>query len=260
MAINRVWPLLLVFAWLAAANAQETQPADSTHDDEVLLDARVDTLLRDTSQYIAEAASFSFRADITYDHVLPTGQKIQHGGVLEMIVRRPDRFYASYVGDTFSKRFWYDGQTFTIWDGKGNTYASVEVPANLNDTLDAIREQLDVRLPLADFAYDDPYAQLAGAVAIGFHVGQQEVRGVTCEHIAFGADDMDWQIWVQDGRRLLPRKVVITYRSFPSEPQYTAVFSDWDFADRIPDRLFRPKLPDDAERIEFLAGDEAPTP
>ena len=55
------------------------------------IEPRVDELLRDVSDYIAAAESFSFHAEITYDDVLFSGQKIEYGGTLEVAVRRPDR-------------------------------------------------------------------------------------------------------------------------------------------------------------------------
>jgi hypothetical protein len=44
---------------------------------------------------------------------------------------------------------------------------------------------------------------------------------------------------------------VITYRSLPSQPQFSAVFSDWDFAPRIAAPVFTPALPEGARKIPF---------
>ena len=48
-----------------------------------------------------------------------------------------------------------------------------------------------------------------------------------------GVGGIDWQIWIDDGMQTIPCKLVITYKTQPSQPQFTALFTDWDFAPRI---------------------------
>ena len=47
-------------------------------------------------------------------------------------------------------------------------------------------------------------------------------------------------------------KLVINYRAEPGSPEYIAFLSNWNFPKHIPDSRFRPRLPQDAKRIEFL--------
>jgi hypothetical protein len=55
----------------------------------------------------------------------------------------------------------------------------------------------------------------------------------------------------QNGPQLTLCKVVITYKYQPSQPQFTAVFKDWDFAPRIADPVFVPELPPGTQKIPF---------
>jgi hypothetical protein len=64
--------------------------------------------------------------------------------------------------------------------------------------------------------------------------------------------DIDWQIWVEEGDRPLPRKVTITYKRLPGSPQFTAVISDWDFSPMLAEDFFTFRPPDGSSRIEFL--------
>jgi hypothetical protein len=68
--------------------------------------------------------------------------------------------------------------------------------------------------------------------------------------------DVDWQVWIEVGKQILPRKLVITYVDEPGDPQYSAVLTDWDFTPRLPERLFRFEAPAGAARIEFLPEEE----
>lgn len=63
-------------------------------------------------------------------------------------------------------------------------------------------------------------------VLFGFSVGVTQVEGVRCHHFAFVEQDIDWQIWIEDGTQWVPRKLVITYKTLPGAPQSTAVLSD----------------------------------
>ena len=65
-------------------------------------------------------------------------------------------------------------------------------------------------------------------VTQGFVVGKAVVEGVRCDHLAFRAPHVDWQIWIQEGKEPLPRKLVITTRDQPNAPQFSVVVTKWN--------------------------------
>lgn len=68
---------------------------------------------------------------------------------------------------------------------------------------------------------------------------------------------MDWQLWIEEGARPLPCKMVITNKDDPAMPQYTAVLH-WDTqaTPAAADLAFAP--PPDAQRITLASlGDDA---
>ena len=52
------------------------------------LDPLVDSILRQSCSALAEAGEFSFHAEIAYDEVLHTGQKVQYAGLLEAALKK----------------------------------------------------------------------------------------------------------------------------------------------------------------------------
>lgn len=68
----------------------------------------------------------------------------------------------------------------------------------------------DVLAPAGDFIAEDAHRRLMAAATSGFVVGKSVIDGVRCDHLAFRGPDIDWQIWIEDGDRPLPRKYVIT--------------------------------------------------
>lgn len=211
-----------------------------------------DRLLKDMSNYLNEARELSFHAEIMYDDLLPSGQKILLAAAHDVAVHRPDRLYSSYQGEVGRKRLWYDGKTVTLLDDASNTYATEKVPSTIDGTLDHLITQLGFTPPLSDLLYDDPHAVLRRNAIFGFRVGFSDVQGARCHHLAFVEDHVDWQIWIDDGKLRVPRKLAITYKTLPGAPQFIAVLSDWDFTTRLPNSLFTPELPGGAAKIDFL--------
>ena len=172
---------------------------------------RADRILREMSEYLKTAREFTFHADVAYDSVLPSGQKIQYGGAVDVAVRRPDRLRAEYRGDQRKRRAVYDGRKFTVNDLAANVYTVTEVPPEIGAAVDTVFEKYGFSAPLADFVYADVYRALMENARTGFLVGEHSVDGTPCQHLAFSQESIDWQIWIEDGPRPLPRKFLITY-------------------------------------------------
>lgn len=213
--------------------------------------AKADALLRQMGAYLAAADEFTFTADVTFDHVLPTGQKLQFAAREDVGVERPNRAYVDWQSDLGERRFWYDGATLTIADPATPFYASEPAPATLDATLDLVEAKLGFAPPLGDLLYADPYGVLRAGVQYGVYLGTSEVAGRECHSLAFVDDRIDWQIWIDTGPRPTPCKLVITYLTRPGKPQFSAVFGDWDFSPRIASSSFTPDLEPGAERIPF---------
>lgn len=231
-------------ALMVAAGARAEAPAPG-------VDPRADQILRDMSAYLASAKEFTFTADVRFDRVMQSGQKIEFGRRAHIAVRRPDRLHVDVDGDIHDERLWYDGKRFTLLDRDIDRYGSTEVPATIDEALDFIAERFDVTSPVADVVYSDPYSILVERVRSGRYVGLHGVGGVRCHHLAFTQDGIDWQLWVEDSGRPVPCKFVITYKNVKSVPQFTAVISGWDFSPRLSDSLFRFIAPPDAESMDF---------
>src|SRR6185437_7172491 len=99
-----------VLAWSHCAAAQS--PANAPQE----APAQVDRLLKDMSAYIGSANEFTFHADIAFDHVLPSGQKLQYMASEDVALQRPGHLYVEWTGDLGDRQFWYDGKSMTLYD------------------------------------------------------------------------------------------------------------------------------------------------
>jgi hypothetical protein len=216
------------------------------------VDEKADARLRDMSNYLASLHDFSFVADHTTEVVLKTGEKLDFGAQSKVSIRRPDRLRSDRVGELATGSFFYDGKTATILGKKENLYASADAPKTLNETLDFLDEQLDIEVPAGDLLRDNVYEGLIQDVKEGRYVADVMVDDVRCDHLAFRGKDVDWQIWIEQGNRPLPRKYVITDPKAPSVPEYTVTTRDWNTNVPLPDSTFTFVPPPGSKKIAFL--------
>lgn len=245
-AMTCVLPALL---WGPVAAAQNNAAPSGTAAPAVA--AQADQLLKQMAAYVGSAEQFTFHADITFDHVLPSGQKLEYEAAEDVALQRPNGLYVEWSGDLGDRQFWYDGKSVTLYDPATSFYGAEPAPSDIDAVLQMVITQLGFSPPLADFLYRDPYRAVRGNVQFGLYLGATTINGRRCDSLAFVERDIDWQIWIDTGPQLTPCKLVITYKTQPSQPQFSAVFTDWNFAPRIATPVFTPQIPPGAQKIPF---------
>jgi hypothetical protein len=195
---------------------------------------------------------FTFRAQILYDVVTQSDQKLSFGGTVTVSVRRPNGLHVQFDGDERTSRIVFDGETFTFNDVVANVYARAETLGEIDAAIDDVFDRFGFSVPIADLVYANPYLTLSENILDGFYVGHHRVEGIPCHHLAFSQETIDWQIWIEDGPRPLPRKLLITYKTEEGSPQYQATITSWDLEPRFSDHYFTFQPPAGADEIEFL--------
>lgn len=212
-------------------------------------------LLKTSTDFLARQQQFSLDTESSIEVVLASGQKIQFDYTAKVSVERPNKMRAERTGALVDQIFYYDGESLTLHNPAGNYYAAIAAPGTLEEMLDFARERLDVVAPAADLLYQNAYDILMQEVTSGFVVGKGAVDGVGCDHLAFRAPHVDWQVWIEDGARPLVRKLVITTRDKRNAPQFAVVVKNWDFEAKFPAETFRFVPPKCPEKVEFLLKD-----
>ncbi len=254
-AIRQAPPMLAILALagllsLAARAEVEKAPAAPKAEARPAIDPKADELMRRMCDYLAQAAHFSVDAEVWQDIQLGSGQQVQAGRTIELQVRRPDRFHAEVRSTRRNRGLFYDGKSITLLNRIQNLYGIIPAPPTLDGALDTASEHFGIALPLEDIIVSDPYKSGMRKVRTGIHLGQVSVLGVQCEHLAFSLGKVDWQIWIEQGARPVPRKIVITYKDEEATPQYTAILSHWDFQTPLPDFLFTFEPPNGAKKVD----------
>ena len=216
------------------------------------IDPQAEKLLRRMSDYLAGRQQFTVKSESTLEVVLTSGQKLQYDSPATLSVSRPNKLHAHRKGDISNQEFFYDGKTLTLYNPRENLYATTAAPATLDETLDFAREKLDIVAPAAELLYKNAAEKMLKESTSGFVVGPSVVGGVKSTHLAFRGAEVDWQIWIDDGGKPLPRKFILTSKKVTGEPQVTVLIRNWDVAPKLTNQEFSFTPPKGAKKIEFL--------
>ena len=214
------------------------------------IDPEADRLLRQMTDYLASLQSFRVQSSAVDEVVLKSGQKIQLASESQVSVQRPNRLRSEQLGARNGLAFWYDGKSMTLACKANDTYATVPAPATLDATIDKARKEFQIEAPGADLLYSRPYDILTEQVTGGQVIGRETVDGVPANHLAFTGEEVDWQVWIQDGAEPLPLRYSITTKGMKSQPEFTARLSNWETKARLEPSTFAFQAPAGATRAQ----------
>ena len=213
------------------------------------IDPDAERIFRACCKYLAGAKGFCVKVEVWKDVVLPDGQKIQTTRTLDVQQQRPDQLRIEVRSPRDSRGFWYQKKSLTMLDRNMNLYGVMEVPENIDKVFDAVEERFGLEIPLGDVLVADPYRNVMENTETAEDLGKVTTLGGVCNHLAFTGVNADFQIWITDGPKPLPRKIVINFKTIAGSPQVTQIFSDWDLVSPISDSVFTFVPPDGASKI-----------
>ena len=247
-------------AWFAfGALAMAASVATEVRAQASAVDPAATQILRRMTDYLGSLQRFSLDTQNTIEEVLDSGQKIQFDVSTTVVIQRPNKVRAERKGDLINQVVIYDGKTLTVFNASSKYYAVAAAPDNIDDALNFARDTLDIVPPSGDFIYSNSFDLLTAQLSSGMVVGKSMIGGVKCDHLAFRGPVVDWQIWIAEGDKPLPRKYVITTRDDPAQPQYMVLMSNWNVAPKVNDAMFRFTPPQGAKRTDFLRLDTGGT-
>lgn len=220
----RVYALLLgCAAVLTGPPAYAQSSAEATGAIAPDVDPRAVEALKKMSTFLSSLQSFRLISEGSLDVITVQDQKVQLDMVTTYLVTKPGGIRIDWVSDQKNRQFYYDGKHFTLVAPTLGYYATVDAPPTNREFLAALYERTGVELPLADlFRWADAdHQEDIDALTSAFSVGTATLDGTATDHWAFRSDDYDWEIWMEQGDRPLPRKLVIIDRTDPTLPAFT---------------------------------------
>lgn len=165
-----------------------------------------------------------------------------------------------------------DGKDLWILLGAFNKYFASEAPEQLSD-LTSMQTVMGVaamgnsgKITLAMLSEDPAEALMLGVKSLSY-VGEEEVDGVTCDHLAGSEESMDWELWIEQGDQPVVRKFVpdltktfkMMFERMPKEQleqlkgwkaENIALYTNWEINPEFTADTFAFTAPEDATEVD----------
>ena len=215
---------------------------------------QANAILLRMADFLSGAQAFSVNVQGNYDAIQADGQKIEFADTRKLTLSRPDRLRVEGERSDGAKALTvFNGKEIVLIDETSNVYATAPQPGGLDDTIVNFVRDLGMRLPLAVLLVSQLPEELKGRVRSVDYVERTTIHGAPSHHLAARTDTVDFQIWVADGDKPLPQRVVITYKKAKGAPQFRAQLSDWNLTPAITDSTFQAQPPNGAQKVAFAS-------
>jgi hypothetical protein len=214
--------------------------------------AKGDALLRQMSKSLGSAQQFSYATNEIRQRVRSNGEKVEARFSRHIIVRRPNRIVFRQSGGDQDGAAWYDGSHVTLVSNKNKVWARGPMPPTLDAAMDFISGEYAIQLATADLLYSSPYDALMTKDTVGGWVGTETIDGGVYDHLSYQQPVVDWQLWLTQDDRKLPKQIQLTYKTQPGQPFTRVTFTEWHPTEEVSDETFVAKVPDGYRRIRIM--------
>lgn len=208
-------------------------------------------ILKAMSDYMATQKSISFGFDATLEVVTKDEQKLALASSGTLTLNRPDKIRVTRSGGFADVEMLFDGKTLTLLGKNLNLYTQIDVPGTIDHLVDELKDTYHRPLPAADLLLSNTYDALMADVVDVKDLGSGVIGGVECDFLAFRTNEVDWQIWIAQGKRPYPCRYVITSKQISGGPQYTIQTRDWKTGGEVAATDFSFKNPTKAKKVEL---------
>jgi hypothetical protein len=245
--------VLVVATAVLFAPAQVFAVAEEANQNAAAEEMSPENILYRASEFLSAMQVFGVSIRCNYDAIQPDGQHIEFGELRNIVIQRPNHISAEVLrSDGDLDLLLFDGQALTAYKSTDNVYARVEYAGSVDSAIVYLVKDLQIRFPLARLWLSNLPEVIKQQAESVSYVEVNQLYEVPVDHLAVRTPDVDFQLWVDQGDKPLPRRVVITYRNDPGQPQFRADFFDWDLSPEIAADTFVLKPADGAEEILFL--------
>jgi hypothetical protein len=236
---------LAVLVWPAAGMAQSAAAAKkpSSVQASPTLQPEAKAALEKMGAHLRTLTSFEVVAEGYSEEVLDNGEKITFPGMLTYQVALPNKLVAEQTSDRKQRRMYFNGEKVTVFAPRVNYFADFAFKGTVVEMMAAAEDKYDLDFPLQDlFLWGKASTPMPTS---GFYVGPEKVGDTKVDHYAFRQEGVDWQIWIAQGDKPLPMRIVMTNTDDPARPQYGARLS------------WQPDISFNTDRFTFVPNDKA---
>ena len=213
-------------------------------------------------QTLRGAEQFSFQVRTTRVYAEANNEPLHIFHTIKVVAHRPNRLLVDVNGDDGANKLIFDGKTAIAYSAAQNKYATIPVPeGTIQGMLQEAVGRLGIDFPLADFLTEAPNKAFLTGVTSGRVVNTVTIDGAPYLHLFFfQPPGVELELWLEKSEQALPRRLIVTYRDLPGQPNFIAEFSDWNFNVQSSDADFAFQPPPGAEQAQLKPAAVPATP
>lgn len=186
------------------------------------------------------------------DARLGGGLMVSNADEVRATIDRPNSLHISSFDGIETRELIFHQEILTVFDSQRGFYAQASIPSGVDAALEFALEELDIEAPLMDFIVRDKLASLISSQeTVIYLTDKARVAGVDCHHIAIRGPETDVQLWVEEGDKPLPRKIMLTSKWAGGSPRFIANL-DWLIEPELDPSIFEFKAPEGFMNIGFV--------
>jgi len=205
------------------------------------------------SDVISDMQSCSFKLNTANDVFQSSNDMVKYFSDYEVYMSGPDKMLVNAHGHKGHRQFMYNGDELAYYSFDENNYGILKAPDNIIYMIDSLNDQYDIEFPAADFfypAFTDDLLQDSDSLRF---LGMERMGSKEYFHIISFGKEANFQFWIDNDAYNLPARFSITYKNKPGNPQYLALFSEWQINPQLPAAMFNFMPPPDAAMVRILS-------
>ena len=247
------WKRLIAASWFALGvlTLLVTVSTDARAAQGPAVDPAAVQILKRSADFLDGLQQFSVNLQSMMEELHSSGHRVDYDLSASVTVKRPNKLRTVRTGAGMDQGFFYDGKTLTLHNPKEKTYATTKAPDTIEKMITFARETAGLLLPSADLLYRNAFPLMMQDVTLAVVVGKTVVRGVRYDHLLFSRPEVDFQIWITEGKQPWPARYIVTETGTPALLSITTVLRDWNTAPAVDDAQFKFVPPKGARAISL---------
>lgn len=244
-------PAVLLSICLCVAASLDVRAEQSRSGTSARVDPKALELLRRMSSTLGSAKAFTYRSRNIIEIPATTGQYLTLFSFAEVALERPNKLRASLKGEAPHFDLYYDGATVAAMAPGRKVFSVIEAPPTIDAMLPELHRETGIRFISMPLLFTNPYEVLTKGLLSGVVVGSTTIKGIPCEHLAFRSPGVNWEIWIETGKRALPWRLAATFTDRTNFPRTLVEFVSWNLNPWLRSSDFVFRKPADAREIPF---------
>jgi len=197
-------------------------------------------ILKRMTNFLDGLQQFSVNTHSMIEEMHASKHRVDYDVAASVTVKRPNKMRAARKGgEILNESLFYDGKTLTVYKPSEKAYATEKGLDTIENMITFVRETAGLLLPSADLLYRNALPLLMQDVTLAVVVGKPVINGVKYNHLLFSRPEVDFQIWIPEGKQPLPARYIVTETGTPALLSISTVLRDWNLAPAVDDAQFK---------------------